>query len=389
MIKVLYGNSLLNGWVVFFVVVFLLGTGILSFPSWLLGTLLGIILLKTYKNIISKKYSKISNELSSLFEIEFEEELKIRIKENDVKSIIEIYAVLVFIFSNLFTLVSIGYMLLDPARIILNYTRHEIPDSEYDVIFLVIGAIVITNFFIVLIEPREKLSMTIKEHIHSFVDYTQNQISKLNDIISENFLLAESISINLEYDGLISRMNSDLKNNLYNLDRLNSTIKGYLDTIQLERQELKKVISKLKSVENLYNKILPKIIESGSQSKVNYLDRIHEYIFQIKIKFIPCRDWVNFDRALEKIKYKLEKLDSSSAEISVEVNDELITNPYVVLGLITDPNEDKSNITNEHISMMYRTLAKIFHPDTGTNKDDKKMKKINDAYHKLKKERGF
>jgi len=58
------------------------------------------------------------------------------------------------------------------------------------------------------------------------------------------------------------------------------------------------------------------------------------------------------------------------------------SSPYEVLGLVDDA-------PREIVDAVYKAWAKIYHPDTGKEPDEEKMKMINRAYEEIKKKRGW
>lgn len=143
----------------------------------------------------------------------------------------------------------------------------------------------------------------------------------------------------------------------------------------------------LRELWKIYEGATALVEQIGDPSLKNSLDEIHGCL--VKLEELKGRGgWKQFDEGKVIVKEELERLLAhaqslrSSKEENQSVSDRGFYDPWKVLRVSKD-------MTNEKIKEVWRDLCKIYHPDGGKVKDDAGFKEVNEAYEKIKKERGF
>jgi hypothetical protein len=158
---------------------------------------------------------------------------------------------------------------------------------------------------------------------------------------------------------------------------LSSFISGQSERAREDRDQLRKAASQYDSAMQEYREALSMVFTSGSVALTTLLDDTYVALTDLR-GLLAQRDWTAFAEGISSITKKLRAISRNADELRDlwEDGDLAVRDPYDVLGVSPEMSDDK-------IRKVYRQLCKIYHPDIGTVKDDRRIKEIIIAYEQI------
>lgn len=159
--------------------------------------------------------------------------------------------------------------------------------------------------------------------------------------------------------------------------------------LRSENATLATLSQKKSSLDSTYDLACSEANRVGNEAIFRYLDLVAKGIASLRELIVQSK-WTEFSQQIDGAQAELKRLIENIDQIGKTDADEAFEEEHQVAESHGDPYSTlgvRSDLSNEDLKSVYRSLAQIYHPDKGRVSDHRKFQEIQRAWQKICAER--